>query len=962
MTAADKTIPIDPMMLDLFRVELETNTRTLDTGLVAVERNGSPEKIEPLMRAAHSIKGAARIVGLSQAVTLAHAMEDVLSAAMQGVRPLTGEAIDCLLKSNDLLAALSRLDVASLPGALSDRGDEIQDMVGQLRKLPDSGGESVKKAPIPKPSAPAALEEHVAVTVVSTQKTPSGSVLKPKNGDSPKTGSDPMMLDLFRVELENNTRTLEAGLVAAERNASPKDMEPLMRAAHSIKGAARIVGLSPAVTLAHAMEDVLSAAMQGVRSLTGEAVDCLLKSNDLFVALSRMNVTDISGALERRTDEIQAMSEDLRDFLNSGKVRTAPKVSEPPIPSSCGESGETVQPLSSAEKMLSAQSSETSGLSPIKSAPAPFARRMSDRFKECQEKAEPGLVRVMAENMNRLMGLAGECLVQAQSVKTFYDDLLAMKNGLFDLEKPLKLLLEANGNEAADPETLQEVLNRLGDAQDDSARNVVRFERYSRRLEHLAHRLYAEVISSRMVPFSDGLHGFPRMVRDLAKETGKKVHFEIAGASTPVDRDILEKLEAPLSHLIRNAVDHGLETPAERETAGKPQEGRLTLEARHMAGMLNITLSDDGRGINPESLRGKVVEKGYVTQDMARHLSRAELFEFLFLPGFSTAKKVTEISGRGVGLDVVFNMAHEVGGTVRVDADTGSGSCFHLQLPLTLSVLRTMLLEIAGEPYALPLSRIDRILRLSRTDIFEIEDHQYCTLDGEHVGILDARQIFHLPASENPSDRFAIVVISDRMNRYGLCVDRFLGEQNLVVRPLDARLGKVPNISAGAVLDDGSPVIIFDADDLVRSIHQLLTGGKIQKVGGIHQQGLGKKRVLIVDDSLTVREVERRLLENAGYEVMVAIDGVDGWNTAQGNHFDLLISDVDMPRMNGIELVRKIKETPSFQDLPVMIVSYKDREEDRLKGMEAGADYYLTKGSFHDESLLDAVKDLIGSP
>jgi two-component system, chemotaxis family, sensor histidine kinase and response regulator WspE len=351
-----------------------------------------------------------------------------------------------------------------------------------------------------------------------------------------------------------------------------------------------------------------------------------------------------------------------------------------------------------------------------------------------------------------------------------------------------------------------------------------------------------------------------------------------------------------------------------------------------------------------------------VTQDMAKSLSRAELFEFLFLPGFSTAKAVTEISGRGVGLDVVFNMAHEVGGSVRVDADAGKGSHFHLQLPLTLSVLRTMLLEIAGEPYALPLSRIDRILMLSRGDIREVEDHQYCTLDGEHVGILDARQLFHLPPSDNPSDVYAIVVISDRLNRYGLSVDRFIGEQNLVVRPLDARLGKVPNISAGAVLDDGSPAIIFDVDDLVRSIHQLLTSGKIQKVSSVRQLGLGKKKVLIVDDSLTVREVERRLLENAGYEVTVAVDGIDGWNTVIADHFDLLISDVDMPRMNGIELVRKVKEAPLLKELPVMIVSYKDREEDRLRGLEAGANYYLTKGSFHDESLLTAVKDLIGSP
>jgi len=773
--------------------------------------------------------------------------------------------------------------------------------------------------------------------------------------------ADPMMLDLFRVELENHTRTLETGLVTAERDQTPEKIEPLMRAAHSIKGAARIVGLHTAVTLAHAMEDVLSAAQQGKRPLSSEAVDRLLKGNDLFASLSRLDIATLPTALEASAEEIQSLSGQLRVFLEAAPE----KKPDTPVPS---------EP---AMAVSAAVPSPSDGKAPFEETPAPevlspeavcVARSLTapttnPRFS--QEKAEKGLVRVMAENMNRLMGLAGECLVQAQSVKTFYDNLLAMKKSLFDLETPLKHALEA-GTRADDDGTatiIRETRERLMVAQDTASQDIVKFERFSRRLEHLAHRLYGEVISSRMVPFSDGLHGFPRMVRDLAKDTGKKVRFDIAGASTPVDRDILEKLEAPLSHLIRNAIDHGMESPEERIAAGKPAEGTLVLEARHMAGMLNIFLSDDGRGINPEDLRGKVVEKGYVTPDMAGSLSRAELFEFLFLPGFSTKKAVTEISGRGVGLDVVFTMAQEVGGSVRVDADAGRGARFHLQLPLTLSVLRTLLLEIDGEPYALPLSRIDRILKISRDEIREIEDRQYYTLDGEHVGILDARQLFHLPPADNPSDRYAIVIISDRLNRYGLAVDRFVGEQNLVVRPLDVRLGKVPNISAGAILDDGMPVVIFDTDDLVRSIHQLLTTGKIQKIGkGPQQLAAGKKRILVVDDSLTVREVERRLLENGGYEVMVAVDGMDGWNTLLAHRFDLLISDVDMPRMNGIELVRTVKADPLLRDLPVMIVSYKDREEDRLRGLDAGANYYLTKGSFHDESLLGAVRDLIGGP
>ncbi len=371
------------------------------------------------------------------------------------------------------------------------------------------------------------------------------------------------------------------------------------------------------------------------------------------------------------------------------------------------------------------------------------------------------------------------------------------------------------------------------------------FELSSRRLEKLAHRLYDEVVASRMQPFSDGMHGFARLVRDMARELGKKVRLEILGEATPVDRDILEKLEAPLSHLIRNALDHGLETPEEREQAGKPAEGRLTVEARHVAGMLNIIVADDGRGIPVERLRAKVVERGLVHADMAAGLTKGELLEFLFLPGFSTASTVTEISGRGVGLDVVFTMAQEVGGTVRVDSAEDKGTRFLLLLPLTLSVIRTLLVEIDSETYAMPLTRIDRILRVPYSELGVIEDRQFYNLDGENVGIVDARQLFRITHAAGRTDPCHLLIFSDRMSRFGLVVDRFLGQQDLVVRPLDPRLGKLANISAGAILEDGSPVLILDVDDLVRSIDHLRAHVRPRKVGlaaQVREEAGGPKR------------------------------------------------------------------------------------------------------------------------
>jgi len=768
---------------------------------------------------------------------------------------------------------------------------------------------------------------------------------------------DPMLLDLFKVELENHTRVLEKGLVEAEADRTPERIEPLMRAAHSIKGAARIVGLTQAVSLAHAMEDLLSAAQKGQLALTGGQVDLLLKGNDLYAAVSRIETAAIPEWITEREAELERMAGEIRASLAGAPAPPAAPATAPEAPPPSAPAEKT--PATPAGSEPAPAASVVGAEPPKPAAPAAEPRPAAP------ERVERGLVRVMTENLDRLMGLAGECLVQAQSVKAFYPALLRIKKGFPPLTSALEHLLEALDKEE-DRETalkIQEALGEIERIYHLTTDHTVDFELSSRRLEKLAHRLYDEVVASRMQPFSDGMHGFARLVRDVARELGKKVRLEILGGATPVDRDILEKLEAPLSHLIRNALDHGLETPEEREQAGKPAEGRLTVEARHVAGMLNIIVADDGRGIPLERLRAKVVERGLVHPEMAAGLSKGELLEFLFLPGFSTASKVTEISGRGVGLDVVFTMAQEVGGTVRVDSVEGKGTRFLLLLPLTLSVIRTLLVEIDSETYAMPLTRIDRILRVPYSELGVVEDRQFYNLDGENVGIVDARQLFRVARTAGRIDPCHLLIFSDRMSRFGLVVDRFLGQQDLVVRPLDPRLGKLANISAGAILEDGSPVLILDVDDLVRSIDHLLAHGRPRKVGlaaQMREEARGPKRVLVVDDSLTVREVERKLLETEGYEVTVAVDGVDGWNNLQGGGFDLVVSDVDMPRMNGIDLVRKIKADPILREIPVMIVSYKDRKEDRLRGLDAGADYYLTKSSFHDETLLKAVHDLIG--
>ncbi len=753
------------------------------------------------------------------------------------------------------------------------------------------------------------------------------------------------MLELFRLEAESQTAILSAGVLAIEElERSPATIESMMRAAHSLKGAARIIGLDPAVRVAHAMEDCFVAAGKGTFHVRPEHADVLLAGIDFLSTIARAQDALSPESLWAVNAEKLVLA--LADLMQAAPVLPAPvlpaQVAQIPTtaetqvpPSQEADPSATVQPVSAASRI-----------------------EQADR-----------VVRVSADSLTRLVGLAGESLVETRQLRPFVDSLLHLRAAHVELCDTFAVVEEKlKGEDVSIPSPLLGMLARVRERADQCLLSVMKqaedFESFARRNEDLSGRLHHEVIVSRMRPLADGIRGFPRLVRDIARTLEKQVRFEVRGDQTGVDRDILDKLEAPLSHLIRNALDHGIEPASIREAAGKPAMGTIRLEARHRAGMLSITLTDDGRGIDSDTLRAKAISKGLVARQVADQLSTVELLEFLFLPGFSTKEEVTEISGRGVGLDVVQTMVKAVGGTVRVSTQLGRQTAFTLQLPITMSVIRALLVDVGGEPYAFPLTRIDQIVFCHHDDVRTIEGRQYFERDGLSIGLVMASQIFELTPVGPPADPMPIVVISDRGQQFGMVVDAFLGERDLEVRPLDPRLGKVPNMNSASLLENGNPVLIVDVEDLVRSIDNVLMGRRLSRVEfeRLAEQARQRKRILVVDDSITVRELERQLLQARGFAVDVAVDGMDGWNAIRSARYDLVVSDVDMPRMDGIELVTLIKNDPASKDIPVVIVSYKDREEDRLRGLDAGANRYLTKSSFHDETFVRTIIDLIGEP
>lgn len=740
------------------------------------------------------------------------------------------------------------------------------------------------------------------------------------------------LFDLFRMEAEEQVRILQSQLIELESGAaSAVNLEALMRASHSLKGAARIVGLETVVRMTHAMEDRFVAAQAG-DALDSSDIDQMLAASDWLGKLQAVSETEISGWLEANLAGMEACAAEIRLKMQAKEqggvaeadaeaVATAPTVPAPTVEKPSAPPPEPHQAKAVHQ-------------------PAPeediFSRAAHD-----DRAGKERTVRMTAERFDQMLSLSAETLVAARQLTVWGESLDRNHRAL---NKTLHLLEEADFDSAARVSAQRELDRQVTLL----STHIADLEQLSRANELTVERLYRSVLGGRLRPFLEGIQGVPRLVRDTARELGKQVRLEIQGESTRVDRDILDRLEAPISHLVTNAIDHGIESPAERAAEGKPAEALLRIHARHENGRLVITVRDDGGGIDAERVRERVIRRNLAPAETAAGLSEPELLEFLFLPGFSTRDTTSVLSGRGVGLNVVQSMVQEAGGSVVVHNTRGLGTEFRLTLPVTRSVIRAIRVLAEGEMYSIPMVRIDHIAMMA------VEGDEQSPVanwnDRPHPVIALASM---LGLSDRPLAKGPVPLLF--CGGYAFAVDRLVDQAELSVRRLDPRLGKIPGISAASLDEDGLPLLILDMDDLI----QTASGDAVTTTAAAGSDSLAL-HILVVDDSHTVREMERRLLVRSGYTVSTAQNGQEAWNLLRLNDYELLISDVDMPQMNGIELVARVRENPRLARLPIIILSYKDREEDRRRGLDAGADFYLTKSSFDNGTFLQAVVDLIG--
>jgi len=732
------------------------------------------------------------------------------------------------------------------------------------------------------------------------------------------------LFDLFRMEAEEQVRVLQSGLIKLESGAgTAATLEALMRAAHSLKGAARIVGLDAIVNLTHVVEDRFVAAQQG-NALDAAEVDRMLQATDWLARLQAVPESETAAWFEVNAPEIEA-------FTAAFAAEIAHATSAPP--------GQDAPAQTHPQCAIDAE---------LPVADQVEAEPEEDIFAQHETGEQRGPqrhIRIAADRFDKIMSMASETLVASRTLASYGTEFERRRHAI---ARALQVLDDAQSTPIARAAGMREIDRQtLAMAVD-----VAEFDQIARAHERTAEDLYRSVLAGRLRPFSEGVRAASRLVRDTARELGKQVRLEVLGESTRVDRDILERLEAPISHLITNAIDHGIETPEERMTRGKPAEAWLRIHARHENGRLVITVQDDGRGIYPDELRERIVSRSLVSQETAAGLSDAELLEFLFLPGFSTRESVNAVSGRGVGLNVVQSMVQEAGGSVVVRSTPEAGTSFRLTLPVTRSVVRVIRIQVEGELYAVPLVRIDRVAQLELVATADPAATPMVEFNGANLPVFPLGPLLGLSCRPLASGAIPMLLCGG----LAFAVDQLVDEVELPVRRLDARLGKIPGVSAASLDENGLPLLILDVEDLIQTAlgHPSSTGGEAGSESSA-------PHILVVDDSHTVREMERRLLVRAGYQVTTAQNGQEAWNLLRLNDYDLLISDIDMPQMNGIELVSKVRANARLARMPVIILSYKGRDEDRRRGLDAGADFYLTKGDFQNENFRQAVVDLIGT-
>lgn len=763
----------------------------------------------------------------------------------------------------------------------------------------------------------------------------------------------------FREEADEHLARLNEGIIELETEPGNGELlDDLFRVAHTLKGASKMVGVLDVSEVSHKLEDLLAAMRGGRIAAGGDVSDIFFEALDAIVFLADAAVRDekadfdVAGLCSRLAEvAARGRAEDERDpaaaEAQSKTAKAVPKAKKSPKPKGASRSKSTPK-----RKESEPESTEEVLDAKPQTAAAP--------------KSSTGTIRVKTAQVDKLLNLVGEIVIAQIKSEEHLDEL---KNLLAsathtteewgEIRPGLAEIAQAAGMHGDELRVRITAMDEATEQIRHKSRDVVStYLEDTTRGSTVVRELQEEGMQLRMLPVGTIFNAFPRAVHDMARDFNKKIKLEIVGADTELDKKVLEGINDPLVHMVRNSIDHGIESPEEREAAGKPAEGTIRLAASQEGDHIVIRVSDDGRGVDPEAVRHAAVNRGILSPAEAESLSDRETLFLVFATGFTTSQIITEMSGRGVGLDVVKQFVVEkLKGTVDIESQLGKGTEVILTMPLTLAIIRALLVKCSGQVFAFPTTSVEETLAIPADAVKKVQGREAVRLRRRTVPIVRLDQVLGLPPSEvETSPNLRVVVVGLSGQRIGLIVDEFAGEQQIVIKSLGSHLKRVPNVAGATILGAGEVVIILFVPDLMEAARTISTSGRVEGAQAGIARGPG--RILLVEDSFTTRELERSIFEAAGYEVDVAVDGAEAMTRLESARFDLVVTDVQMPRVNGFELTAKIRGDERFNRMPVVIVTSLEREEEKRKGIEVGADAYVTKSVFNQDTLLEIVERL----
>jgi len=775
---------------------------------------------------------------------------------------------------------------------------------------------------------------------------------------------DNELLNIFWVEVGDYLQKLNSLLLQTEAaaQANPEAVREMNRFAHSMKGAARAVGIGVIETLSHYMEDIFGAALKNKLELTPATCDLLYDSLDLIqnvvngvdnstdalaTTIARLEQTiaaEAEASTGNHTEEKRSTSSS-KAAIETAIVRDPPQVPTPPL-----------VPKPTTRTVTAT----TNGAHP------------SDEMMTVLLPATEESVRVPVSRMDRLMGEVSELLVarmhseerarefhrlqklnqrwqrEWRSVRTAYIRLARrMQHEQGEMWEEVITLFHF----------LEENQRYLQETQRQLAHLSRELTQYNASLTMLTEQLQDDISGMRLVPFDTLVSSFQRLIRDLARDMAKEVHLAVEGATVEMDKTALDALKEPIMHLLRNSVDHGIEHPAEREHNGKLPIGSVHITVEQRGKEIIIRVSDDGRGLDTAGIIRKAEQLSIISSQVAADLSPEEAYNLIFHPGLSTAAELTAISGRGMGMDIVRIRVESLRGRVSVQSVQGRGTTFTMRLPVSLTRLSCILLQVGGQDFAVPSVSVWRMLKLRRDQWFTAEGRDMVIIEERPIPVISLAGVLGNAAGPE-AEEIPLMVLSSGEKYIAFQVDDLYSEQELVLKPLGPEITNAPYISGGALLGTGDVIIVLDPNDLIRGASgQPRIPRRIEKTAEpIEEKRL---RVLIADDSITTRTLEKHILETAGYEVHVAVDGQEAWERLRELQPDVVISDVEMPRMTGLELAARIKGDEQTRRIPVVLLTSLGKPQQQEAGLKAGADAYLVKSRFEQGELLRVIRSVV---